>query len=153
IVLEPLRDDPNYDDIILIIETKDLIDQDYTTLKLECYYLKTAQHLIPTTTFAKKGSILFINGELLINKEAFIVYLHEVNFFEYQKPINMKNLTNLLWLTSLNKSLSNESNIEKDTRTIALQVKKSKRRKILSTTRFYFNLKDCLKVVDLLKRC
>ncbi|CAG8821553.1 27987_t:CDS:2, partial [Dentiscutata erythropus] len=76
IVVEPSQSESNDDDISLVVETRDFMDQDHTVLKLECYHLKSAQHLIPTTTSAKKGSTLFINGELLIDDDyTFIVHL------------------------------------------------------------------------------
>ncbi|CAG8481390.1 7730_t:CDS:2, partial [Scutellospora calospora] len=69
------------DNIILTVETKDYVDQDYITQKLEYYHLKSAQHLAPTTSSVKAGSVLFIS-------------------------INLKTLANLSWLneTPINKS-------------------------------------------------
>ncbi|KAF0411272.1 hypothetical protein F8M41_008207 [Gigaspora margarita] len=83
IVLEPPRNDPDQDEITLTVETKDFMDQDHTSLKLEYYHPKSAQYLTPTSMTTKKGSALFMNGELLVDEDAFIVHLHvliSVNF-------------------------------------------------------------------------
>lgn len=151
IVLEPPQNDPNQDEITLTVETKVFMDQDHTSLKLECYHPKSAQHLTPNSITTKKGSALFMNGELLVDENAFIVHLRSINFCEYPKPINVKNLTNLPWLNELNEPPVNESSSEKVTRTIASRVKGCKRGKT-STPRSYINSKDRPKVTDLAKK-
>ncbi|CAG8674031.1 9061_t:CDS:2, partial [Cetraspora pellucida] len=97
------------DNIILTVETKDYVDQDYVTQKLECYHLKSAQHLAPTTSSVKVGSVLFISGELILMliHDNYIVHLRTINFAESQKSgVNLKTPANLPWLneTSTNKS-------------------------------------------------
>ncbi|RIB21714.1 hypothetical protein C2G38_2175827 [Gigaspora rosea] len=59
------RNDPDHDDISFSVETKDFMDQENVDLGLECYHLKSATHLTPTTNSLKKGTLLFMNGELL----------------------------------------------------------------------------------------
>ncbi|CAG8569957.1 17026_t:CDS:2 [Gigaspora margarita] len=152
IVLEPPRIDHDHDDVTLVVETKDFMDQDHTSLTLECYHQKTAQHLTPITTSAKKGSTLFMNGQLLVDEDSFVVHLRGVNFCEYQKPTNAKNLTNLPWLHRLDETPTNDSSAEKSTRTIASRVKGGRRKKASSTTRSYINLKDRPKVTDFVKK-
>ncbi|CAG8775085.1 3139_t:CDS:2 [Dentiscutata erythropus] len=106
------------------------MDQDYTSLKLECYHPK----------------------KLLVDEDAFIVHLHNINFCKYQKPINAKSLTNVPWLSGLNEPPTNESSSEKVTKTIASRVKGGKQRKATTTTRSYILLKDRSKVTDLAKK-
>ncbi|CAG8751217.1 4541_t:CDS:2, partial [Cetraspora pellucida] len=75
------------DNIILTVETKDYVNQDYVTQKLECYHLKSAQHLALTTSSVKVGSVLFISGELtlMLIRDNYIVHLHTINFAKFQK--------------------------------------------------------------------
>ncbi|CAG8804270.1 25465_t:CDS:1 [Dentiscutata erythropus] len=129
------------------------MNQDHTVLKLEYYHLKSAQHLILTTTSAKKGSTLFMNRELLIDDDyTFIVHLHSINFIEHQKSINAKNLTDLLWLSGSNEPPVNELGTEKVTHTIASRVKGSRRKKTSTTARSYLGLKNRPKISDLAKK-
>ncbi|CAG8701535.1 25644_t:CDS:2, partial [Racocetra persica] len=75
------------DNIILTVETKDYIDQDYVTQKLEYYHLKSAQHFTPTTSSVKVGSVLFISRELTLTiiHDNYIIYLHTISFAKSQK--------------------------------------------------------------------
>lgn len=73
------------DNVILTVETKDYMDQDYIIQKLECYHLRSAQHLTPTSSSIKIGSVLFISGEFMIVDDKYVVHLRSVNFTEYQK--------------------------------------------------------------------
>ncbi|CAG8474503.1 1629_t:CDS:2 [Scutellospora calospora] len=98
------------DNIILTIETKDYVDQDYITQKLECYHLKSAQHLASTTSSIKVGSVLFISRELtlMLTRDNYIVHLRTINFAESQKSgVNLKTPANLPWL---NETPTNKSN-------------------------------------------
>ncbi|CAG8814860.1 11343_t:CDS:2, partial [Racocetra persica] len=98
------------DNIILAIETKDYVDQDYVTQKLEYCHLKSAQHLALTTSSVKVGSVLFISGELMLMMicNNYIVHLHTISFAETQKSgVNLKTPTNLPWL---NETPANKSN-------------------------------------------
>ncbi|CAG8522506.1 2396_t:CDS:2 [Scutellospora calospora] len=153
IVVEPSQNESNHDDISLIVETRDFIDQDHTVLKLECYHLRSAQHLISTTTSTKKGSTLFMNGKLLIDDDyTFIVHLHGINFIEHQKSINVRSPTNLPWLSGSNEPPANESSAEKAACTIASRVKSGRRKKASTTIRSYLGLKNCPKITDLAKK-
>ncbi|RIB27306.1 hypothetical protein C2G38_2160916 [Gigaspora rosea] len=82
--------------------TRDFMDQDSVVLKLECYHLKSATHLFPTTNSLKKGTMLFLNATL-----------------------NMKNLVILPWLSSSSDPPTNETDTDKVaiTRTITSRVK------------------------------
>ncbi|CAG8536753.1 15136_t:CDS:2 [Cetraspora pellucida] len=111
-------------DITLTVEAKDYMDQDNITIRLECYHLKSAQHLIPTSSAVKIGSVLFISGKFMIVDDTYMVHLRSVNFVEYQKSsvnsINLKTSANLPWL---NEAPVNESTTESVARTIASRVK------------------------------
>ncbi|CAG8734518.1 710_t:CDS:2 [Dentiscutata erythropus] len=123
-VVELSQSESNDDDISLVVETRDFMNQDHTVLKLKCYYLKSVQHLIPTTTSAKKGSTLFMNGELLIDDDyTFIVHLR-----------------------------INESGTEKVMHTIASRVKGGRRKKTSTTARSYLGLKNHPKISDFAKK-
>ncbi|KAF0396427.1 hypothetical protein F8M41_010075 [Gigaspora margarita] len=125
VVTDFLRNDPDHDVVLFSVETKDFIDQD-NVLGLECYHLKLATYLTPTTNSLKKGSTLFMNGELLIVENTYVVHLHDINFCKYQKTtLNVKNLVTLPWLSGSNDPPTNEDNTEKVTitRIIASRVK------------------------------
>ncbi|CAG8497973.1 910_t:CDS:1, partial [Scutellospora calospora] len=169
-ITEPPQNDPHHENILLSIETKDFIDQGNTVLKLECFHSRSAQHLTSTTTTIKKGSTLFMNSDLTIVDDTYVVHLYGMNFCEYQKSIiNTKNSTNLLWLNksskvpkkkessespekdtqnelpkknNLDKPLANEtSGSEKVARTVALRVKGSRQKKS-TKTKPYFRLNE-----------
>ncbi|CAG8617125.1 26466_t:CDS:2, partial [Dentiscutata erythropus] len=150
VVTEPARNDSDHDDISFSVETRDFMDQDNTVLKLECYHLKLANHLIHTTNSLKKGFILFMNGELLIVDDTYVVHLHDVNFCEYQKAaVNVTNPANLPWLNGPSQSPTNVSSPEKVTRTIASRVKTGRRKKSPTIPKLYLKLKNQPKVTDL----
>ncbi|CAG8744657.1 30457_t:CDS:2, partial [Racocetra persica] len=129
IIVEPPQIEP--DDITLTVEAKDYMNQDNVTIKLECYHLKSAQHLMPTSSVVKTGTVLFISSEFMIVDDTYMVHLRSINFVEYQKS-NVNNV-------SLKKPSAN------------LPVKTGRRKKTSIATKPYFRVKDRPKVSNLAK--
>ncbi|KAF0501468.1 hypothetical protein F8M41_019999 [Gigaspora margarita] len=128
------RNDSDHDDILFSVETKDFIDQDSIVLRLECYYLKLATHLVLITNSLKKRTMLFMNKELLIINNTYIAHLCSINFCEYQKAtLSIKKPVILLWLSSSSNPPANEANTNKVsvTHMITLRVKNSRQKKYL----------------------
>ncbi|RIB09041.1 hypothetical protein C2G38_2209969 [Gigaspora rosea] len=70
----------------------------------------SATHLTPTTNSLKKGTTLFMNGELLIVENTYVVHLRGINFCEYQKTtLNVKNPVTLPWLSGSSDPPTNEA--------------------------------------------
>ncbi|KAF0552077.1 hypothetical protein F8M41_022683 [Gigaspora margarita] len=103
IAIEASKNDSDYNIILLSVEMKNFVNQIDTELKFECYYPRSAQHLMPTNTSVKKGSILFINRELMIVDNTYDVLFHSINFCKYQKlDINLTNPVKIPWLNESN---------------------------------------------------
>ncbi|CAG8744260.1 18790_t:CDS:2 [Dentiscutata erythropus] len=81
--------------ISLTVETKYYLDQDNVTQEFECHHLVFAKHLAWVSSIVKKGSTIYISGELLLVEDTFVVHLRNLNFFEFPKSVNMKAPANL----------------------------------------------------------
>ncbi|CAG8704297.1 26592_t:CDS:2 [Gigaspora margarita] len=76
IVTNLLRNNSDHSNISFFVETRNFMDQDSIVFGLKYYYLKSATHLAPTTNLLKKRAMPFMNRELLIIDNTYIVYLH-----------------------------------------------------------------------------
>ncbi|CAG8812078.1 9323_t:CDS:2 [Gigaspora margarita] len=112
----------NQTDIIIPIETKDYMDQDNVIQTFKSYHLTNAQHLTCITSTVKKGSVMFISGELILVDETFIIHLRSINFSEHQKlSVTVKNLSNLPW--QIEAPTNKSDTVENVSQTIATRVK------------------------------
>ncbi|CAG8764223.1 6732_t:CDS:2 [Dentiscutata erythropus] len=109
----------NQTDIVILIETKDYMDQDNVVQTFRSYHLTNAQHLTRISTTVKRGSVMFISGELIMVDETFIIHLRtstdKSNTVEkaesYSKSKNRPKVTDLAKNT-LNQETSNASTFQ-----------------------------------------
>ncbi|CAG8612447.1 17248_t:CDS:2 [Cetraspora pellucida] len=127
-VIEPPQNDPHNEDISLSIETKDFMDQGNITLKLEL-------------------STLFMNGDLMIVDDAYVVQLHNINFYVSNESPEINNSDE----SSTNKTPPIELGTEKVARMVASRVKDG-RQKRSTETKPYLKLNERPKVTNLAKK-
>ncbi|CAG8546274.1 26180_t:CDS:1 [Dentiscutata erythropus] len=109
----------NQTDIVIPIEMKDYMDQDNVIQIFKSYHLTNAQHLTRITSTVKKGSVMFIFGELILVDETFIIHLRSINFSEHQKlSVTVKNPSNLPW--QIEAPTNKSDTVENVSQTIAI---------------------------------